>query len=53
MLAIEGPAWLLPDIAERAADAAHWAVLMDLLRRIEAEPPLLAVSAHLMLIARR
>ena len=53
VLAIEGPAWLLPDIAERSADAAHWAIVMDLLRRIEAEPPLLAASAHLMLVARR
>jgi len=53
VVAIEGPAWLLPDIAERAADAAHWALLMDLLRRIEAEPALLAASAHLMMIARR
>jgi SAM-dependent methyltransferase len=51
--AIEGPAWLLGDIAERAADPAHWAILMDMLRRIEAEPALLAASAHLMLVARR
>jgi ubiquinone/menaquinone biosynthesis C-methylase UbiE len=51
--AIEGPAWLLGDIAARVEDAAHWTLLMDTLRRIEAEPALLAVSAHLMLIAPR
>ena len=53
VFAIEGPGWLLPDIAERAADPAHWGVLMDLLRRIESDPALLAASAHLMMIARR
>jgi SAM-dependent methyltransferase len=51
--AIEGPGWLLPDIAERAADPAHWTRLMDLLRRVEGDPALLAASAHLMMIARR
>jgi SAM-dependent methyltransferase len=53
LLAIEGPAWMLPDVAERAQDPAHWAILMDLLRRTEADPALAAASAHLMLIARR
>jgi SAM-dependent methyltransferase len=51
--AIEGPVWLMGDVAARAGDPAHWAILMDLLRRIEAEPALLAASAHLMLVARR
>ena len=53
VLAIEGPVWLMGDVAERAGDPAHWAIVMDLLRRIEAEPALLAASAHLMLVARR
>ncbi len=53
VFAIEGPAWLLGDIEARAGDPAHWTILMDLLRRIEAEPALVAASAHLMLIARR
>ena len=53
LLSIEGPAWLLPDIAERAQDPAPWAIVMDLLRDIEADRALSAVSAHLMLIARR
>jgi SAM-dependent methyltransferase len=51
--AIEGPAWLLADVEARAGDAAHWSILMDLLRRIEGVPALLAASAHLMLVARR
>jgi len=43
-------------ILERArttGDSAHWDLLMGLLRRIESETSLLAVSAHLMMIARR
>ena len=51
--AIEGPAWLLADVEARAGDAAHWSILMDLLRQVEAVPALLAASAHLMLVARR
>jgi SAM-dependent methyltransferase len=51
--AIEGPAWLLADVEARAGDAEHWAILMDLLREVEAVPALLAASAHLMLVARR
>ena len=51
VLAIEGPGWLLGDIAARVEDAAHWTLLMEMLRRIEADPALLAVSAHLMMIA--
>jgi hypothetical protein len=51
VLAIEGPGWLLGDIAARVEDSAHWTLLMEMLRRIEAEPALLAVSAHLMMIA--
>lgn len=53
LLSIEGPAWLLPDIESRADDPGHWAIVMDLLRRVEADSALTPVSAHLMLIARR
>jgi SAM-dependent methyltransferase len=53
VFAIEGPAWLLADLEARAGDPAHWTILMDLLRRIEGDPELLSVSAHLMLVARR
>ena len=53
LFAIEGPAWTLPDIDHRAADPAHWALLMDLLHRTETEPSLIGASAHIMLVARR
>jgi hypothetical protein len=49
---IEGPAWLLPDLAARLGDEARRRELLEYLRRIESEPELLGVSAHLMLVAR-
>jgi hypothetical protein len=51
--AIEGPGWLLPDLEERLADARRRAVLLDALEALEAEPTLLGVSAHLLVVAQR
>jgi len=51
LLAIEGPAWLLQDFD------AHWdspdrrARLLQVVRRMEAEPSVLGVSAHLLAVA--
>ena len=53
LLAVEGPAWMLPDRDARWADPSRRQQLMDLLRRIEAEPAVLGMSAHLLLLARR
>jgi len=53
VVGLEGPSWLLPDIAERWADPARRRTLLDLLRRIEHEPALLGVSAHLAAVGRR
>ena len=53
VLAVEGPAWLIPDAAARWGDQRRRAQLMDLLRRLEADPAVLAMSAHLLLVARR
>ena len=52
-LAVEGPAWLLPDLDTRLADEGRRAVLLDALAALEAEPTLLGVSAHLIAVARR
>ena len=52
-LGIEGPCWLLPDLDEWLADSVRRAILLDALQRLEAEPSLLGVSAHLLLVARR
>ena len=53
LLAVEGPAWLLPDLEARLADAHRRMVLLDALAAIEAEPTLLGVSAHLLSVSRR
>jgi ubiquinone/menaquinone biosynthesis C-methylase UbiE len=53
LLAIEGPAWLLPDLEARLADAHRRMVLLDALAAIEAEPTLLGASAHLLSVSRR
>jgi ubiquinone/menaquinone biosynthesis C-methylase UbiE len=52
-LAVEGPAWLLPDLDARLADESRRAVLLSALAAIETEPTLLGASAHLLAVARR
>jgi ubiquinone/menaquinone biosynthesis C-methylase UbiE len=51
-LAVEGPAWLFPDLDLRLAEHRKREVLLDTLVQIEAEPALLGVSAHLLAVAR-
>jgi SAM-dependent methyltransferase len=53
LFAVEGPAWILPNLNERMSDVARRAQLLDLLRAVEKEPSLLGVSAHLLGVARR
>lgn len=52
-LAVEGPGWLLSDLDARLADERRRAVLLKALDALEAEPTLLGVSAHLLVVARR
>jgi ubiquinone/menaquinone biosynthesis C-methylase UbiE/catechol 2,3-dioxygenase-like lactoylglutathione lyase family enzyme len=52
-LAVEGPAWLLPDLDARLADERRREVLLDALAALESEPILLGASAHLLAVARR
>jgi ubiquinone/menaquinone biosynthesis C-methylase UbiE len=52
-LAVEGPGWLLADLAERLADVRQRAVLLDAIGALEGEPTLLGASAHLVAVARR
>jgi ubiquinone/menaquinone biosynthesis C-methylase UbiE len=51
-LAVEGPAWLLPDLDARFADDRRRTILLDALAALEAEPALLGASAHLLAVAR-
>ncbi len=52
-LAVEGPAWLMPDLEARWRDERRRRPLLDLLRQIEADPAVLSMSAHLLLVAHK
>jgi ubiquinone/menaquinone biosynthesis C-methylase UbiE len=52
-LAVEGAAWLLPDLDRWLTDDSRRDALLAALGRLEAEPTLLGVSAHLLTVARR
>ncbi len=49
---VEGPAWILADIAERWADEKRRELWMKLLEKVESESVLLGVSAHLLAVGR-
>lgn len=53
VIAIEGISWVAGDLAERLADPVRREVVLDIIRRTEAQPSLMGVSPHLMGIARR
>jgi SAM-dependent methyltransferase len=53
VVAVEGPAWMLPDIERRLADPARRERVLRAIRRVETEPSLLGASAHLLVIAHR
>jgi ubiquinone/menaquinone biosynthesis C-methylase UbiE len=50
---LEGPAWILPDFAERWGDERQRADLVRLAAALESEPSVLGVSAHLLAVARK
>ena len=50
---IEGPGWILPDIAERMKDADRRETLLAVARMLETEPAVLGTSAHLLAVAQR
>ena len=51
LLAVEGPAWLLQDFDAHWDDPGRRERLLDVVRRVEADPSLLGASAHLLAIA--
>jgi SAM-dependent methyltransferase len=53
VLAVEGPAWIVPDVDAWLDDGTARDRLLRLLRRVEGEPSLLGASAHLLAIAWR
>ncbi|MBE3557788.1 MAG: class I SAM-dependent methyltransferase [Ktedonobacteraceae bacterium] len=52
-LPIEGPLWHSPYVAANFQDPQRRELLLGLVRRLEQEPSLLGVSAHLMAVARK
>ncbi|MGQ0648101.1 MAG: methyltransferase domain-containing protein [Gemmatimonadaceae bacterium] len=50
---IEGPGWILPDLAERWNDPERRAALLRVARLLEAEPSVLGCSAHLLAVGRK
>ena len=47
---IEGPGWLLPDLAERMDDDRRRSDLQHVARLLESEPSLIGASAHLLAV---
>ncbi len=50
---IEGPGWILPDIAARLEDPRQRADLLYVARALESEPSVVGMSAHLLVVARK
>jgi SAM-dependent methyltransferase len=50
---VEGPGWILPDVAERMADTHRREALLRVARMVETEPSVLGSSAHLLAVAQR
>jgi ubiquinone/menaquinone biosynthesis C-methylase UbiE len=50
---LEGPAWILPDLTERWADARQRSDVVRVARALESEPSVLGASAHLLAVARK
>lgn len=53
LFGIEGPGWILSDVAERLADDRRREHLLRVARMLEAEPSMLAASAHMLAVARK
>jgi len=51
LFGIEGPGWILPDVAERLADGRRREDLLRVARWLESEPTMLAASAHMLAVA--
>ena len=50
---IEGPGWLFPDVRARLEDVRRRADLLRIARMFEAEPSMVGVSPHLLVVARK
>ena len=50
---VEGPAWILPDIAERWNDDTRREIVLHVARTLESEPSLIGCSAHMLIVGRK
>jgi ubiquinone/menaquinone biosynthesis C-methylase UbiE len=50
---VEGPGWILSDLAARWADADRRATILKVAQMLEVEPSVLGCSAHLLIVARK
>lgn len=50
---IEGPGWILPDVAERMADPLRREAMLQVARMLEGVSSVIGASAHLLAVARR
>jgi SAM-dependent methyltransferase len=50
---LEGPGWILPDVAERMAHAERRETLLRVARMLETEPRIVGSSAHFLAVAQR
>jgi ubiquinone/menaquinone biosynthesis C-methylase UbiE len=53
LFGIEGPGWILPDVATRLADPHRRTDLLRVARTLESEPSVLGTSAHLLVVAQK
>ena len=53
VLGIEGPAWMLPDFEERWGDPRRRVDLLATARRLEREPSVRGISAHLLAVGKK
>jgi SAM-dependent methyltransferase len=50
---VEGPGWILPDLAERLADPERREMVLRVSRALESEPSAIGCSAHLIVVGRK
>jgi ubiquinone/menaquinone biosynthesis C-methylase UbiE len=53
LVAIEGPAWILPELDSWLEDPRRRSTLLETIRRVETESSLLGASAHILVVGRR
>ena len=52
-LAVQGPVWLFRSVENYWADPDQRAVVLDLIRKVETEPSILGMSAHILTIGKK